>query len=185
VTDAYGPVDFLILEYPSRADWTATANVLHDLVDRGVVALYDLMVVHREPDGTDTRDRPRQWLRRRPRRRSWRSPERAPACSGADDVAEAADVLEPGTNAVVIVYENRWAVAVRFGRAFGRRRGGRQRTTDRARDRGPPSTNSRPRAERSIPMPRIVARCRTHRRRRRHRHGGQRSCAASSGRTVR
>jgi hypothetical protein len=108
MTDAYGPVDFLILEYPSHTDGTAAAHALRDLIDGGVVALYDLVVVRREPDGTarelDLADG------------SVDVPDALAPFSGArsgllgdEDIREAANALEPGTNALVIVYENRWA----------------------------------------------------------------------------
>jgi hypothetical protein len=107
--DAYGPVDFLILEYPTHTDGTETAQALTALIEQGVVALYDLLVVSRGPDGTA-----------RELDLSSGSPDVPAAFApfagarsgllGPDDVAEAANALEPGTSAVVIVYENRWAV---------------------------------------------------------------------------
>jgi hypothetical protein len=108
MADAYGPVDFLILEYPPDTDGTATARALTGLIDRGVVALYDLMVVRREPDGTareidlasGSADVPAAFATFAGARSG---------LLGADDVDEAANALEPGASAVVIVYENRWA----------------------------------------------------------------------------
>jgi hypothetical protein len=105
----YGPVDFLILEYPLHADGTSTAQALSALVDQGVVALYDLMVVRKEADGSA-----------REIDLGSSSPDLPVAFAafvgsrsgllGPDDVDEAANALEPDTSAVVIVYENRWAV---------------------------------------------------------------------------
>jgi hypothetical protein len=104
----YGPVDFLILEYPLHNDGKSTAHALSALIDQGVVALYDLMVVRREADGTA-----------REIDLASSSPDLAAFAAfagarsgllGPDDVAEAAKALEPDTSAVVIVYENRWAV---------------------------------------------------------------------------
>jgi hypothetical protein len=107
--DVYGPVDFLILEYPSHTDGKATAQALAALIDQGVVALYDLMVVRREADGTargvdlarGSADLPAAFAAFAGARSG---------LLGPDDVDEAANALEPGTSAVVVVYENRWAV---------------------------------------------------------------------------
>jgi hypothetical protein len=108
MTDAYGPVDFLILEYPSRTDGKATAKALRDLVDRGVVALYDLMAVRREPDGTTREIDLASGSADVPAALAAFAGARS-GLLGAEDVAEAANALEPGTNALVLVYENRWA----------------------------------------------------------------------------
>jgi uncharacterized membrane protein len=108
MTDAYGPVDFLILEYPSGTDGTATAHALRDLVHRGVVALYDLMVVRREPDGTAREIDLTSGSGDVPPALAGFAGARS-GLLGADDVAEAANALEPGTSALVLVYENRWA----------------------------------------------------------------------------
>jgi hypothetical protein len=104
-----GPVDFLILEYPLHTDGKSTAHALSVLIDQGVVALYDLMVVRREADGTareidlanNSPDLPAAFAAFAGARSG---------LLGPDDVAEAANALEPDTSAVVIVYENRWAV---------------------------------------------------------------------------
>jgi hypothetical protein len=107
--DIYGPVDFLILEYPTHADGKQTAHALSALIDQGVVALYDLLVVARAADGTareidlasGSSDVPTAFAAFAGARSG---------LLGPDDVTEAANALEPGTSAVVIVYENRWAV---------------------------------------------------------------------------
>lgn len=105
--EAYGPLDFLILEFPPQTDGAATARALQDLVDGGVVRLYDLVIVRKTADG--------------------RGEELDPAASevglsalapftgarsgllGPDDVDEAVHALDPGTVAAVLVYENAWA----------------------------------------------------------------------------
>lgn len=107
MADATGPIDYLILEFPPDSAGTASAEALRTLVDDGVLALYDLMAVRKEADGSagevDLRSAaaPAAWAAF------------AGARSGLlddDDAREAANALEPGTGAVVIVYENRWAV---------------------------------------------------------------------------
>jgi hypothetical protein len=107
--DVYGPVDFLILEYPPNTDGKATADALSALIGQGVVALYDLMAVTKGTDGTTrevgltggTADAPAAFAAFAGARSG---------LLGPDDVEEAGNALEPGTSAVVIVYENRWAV---------------------------------------------------------------------------
>jgi hypothetical protein len=105
----YGPVDFLILEYPSHTDGRTTADALSALLDQGVLALYDLMVVRREPDGTAREIDLASGASDVPAAFAAFAGARS-GLLGPDDVAEAAKALEPGTSAVVIVYENRWAV---------------------------------------------------------------------------
>lgn len=107
--DAHGPIDFVLIEF--RADDPAddAAAALLDLVDAGVIRLYDLVVLRKSADGTISGLELNQ------------SPDGAlagfSAFSGArsgivgdDDLHEAAAALEPGAAAALIVYENAWAV---------------------------------------------------------------------------
>ena len=50
--DVHGPVDTLVIEFPSDASGAQSAAALRDLVDRGIVLLYDLMAVRVADDGT-------------------------------------------------------------------------------------------------------------------------------------
>jgi hypothetical protein len=117
-----GPVDVVVIGYPPDAPMTGEAvPILLDLVDRGIIRVFDALVVRKDEDGTfsgiDLANL---------------DPETggdlvafAGATSGLlgeDDVAKAAAEIEPGTAAVMIVYENRWAGA--FVSAV-RRNGGR------------------------------------------------------------
>ena len=105
----HGPVDFVIIEFESRNADGSMATALLDLVDRGVITLLDVTLVAKGDDGSftvidiDTLDDGElggiTML--------------AGAHSGLlgdDDLAEAVNALTPGTSAVVIVYENTWAV---------------------------------------------------------------------------
>lgn len=101
--DVHGPVDFILLEFPADADTSDAATALIDLVERGTVRLWDLLVIRKAMDGSVTvvevTDSPFAHL--------------AGARSGLlgdDDIAEAAGVMEPGTGAALIVYENAWAI---------------------------------------------------------------------------
>jgi hypothetical protein len=103
MSDAYGPIDYLILEIPAGATVDATAAAMGDLLDQGVIALYDLMLVRKDDDGScrelDLSGGPFAAF--------------AGARAGLlddEDLREAANALEPGRDAVVLLYENRWAV---------------------------------------------------------------------------
>ncbi len=52
--DAYGPIDVIVIEFPSGAEGANTATALGDLVDSETVRLYDLMVVTTDADGSCT-----------------------------------------------------------------------------------------------------------------------------------
>jgi hypothetical protein len=106
--DVHGPIDFVLIEFSEDRLTGGAAQALLDLVDKEIVALYDVMVVGKENDGSvyalDLADGVDQlggfaeltWVR-----------------SGLlteDDMREAAGAMQPGTLAVLIVYENTWAI---------------------------------------------------------------------------
>jgi hypothetical protein len=105
--DVHGPVDFLLIEFPRDRLTGAASQALMDLVERGVIRLYDLMVISKNLDGSVEA-------------LELDDPEGvdgfayfAGARSGLlanDDVREAAGAMEPGTVAALIVYENTWAI---------------------------------------------------------------------------
>jgi hypothetical protein len=108
VHDVAGPVDTLVIEYPSETEGTASASALRDLVDRGIVRLYDLMVIRKDGDGhcaeIDLATVDGSLIAFR---------EFLGARSGlldTDDVDDLAAVLETDTTAVVLVFENAWAI---------------------------------------------------------------------------
>src|SRR5689334_7654454 len=103
-----GPIDVVVIAYPAGAPATGEAiPILLDLVDRGIVRVLDALFVRKEADGTfsgfdlaDLDDATAGDLT-----------VFAGATTGMlddDDVAAAAAELEPGSAAVMIVYENRW-----------------------------------------------------------------------------
>ena len=104
-----GPVDVVVIGYAADAPMTGEAvPILLDLVDRGIVRVLDALFVIKEEDGTysgfDVADLDEDSVG------SFTA--FAGASSGMlsdDDVALVADEIEPGTAAVMIVYENRWA----------------------------------------------------------------------------
>jgi hypothetical protein len=105
--DVHGPIDVIVIEFPSGTEGADTATALGDLVDSGAVRLYDLMVVTTDADGSCSEvelssDGPLPALAKFSGARS--------GLLTTDDVAEAAGVLEPGKAAAVLLYENAWAI---------------------------------------------------------------------------
>jgi len=105
--DEMGPIDYLVIEWSGGAapDGQA-APILFDLVDRGIVRVLDFAAIAKDEDGNVA---------------AIEISEHADATElsyfdgassgllGDDDIAEAGVALEPGSIAVLLVYENRWA----------------------------------------------------------------------------
>jgi hypothetical protein len=104
-----GPIDIVVIGYPADAPMTGDAvPLLVDLVERGTIRVLDVLFVRQNEDGTfsgfEASDLDEQSLG------DFKVFEGASSgLLGDEDVATAAQTLEPGTAAVVIVYENRWA----------------------------------------------------------------------------
>lgn len=116
-----GPIDYLVVEFPGNRMTGEGLPLLVDLVDRGIIRILDFAFVRKDADGVVT------------------AMELADfdgdgtldlavfegvssGLLGADDLGEAAGVLEPGNSAGVLIYENTWAGP--FAAAL--RRGGAQ-----------------------------------------------------------
>jgi hypothetical protein len=107
--DEMGPIDYLVVEFPAGAKLTGE-GFLHivDLVDRGIIRVIDLVFVKKELDGSvdgiviADLDRDGEL-------------DLAVfegASSGlihTDDLNEVGGVIEPGSAAAILVYENVWA----------------------------------------------------------------------------
>ena len=104
-----GPIDVVVIGYPTGSPMTGEAiPILLDLVDRGIVLVLDALFVRKEADGTfsgfDLADLDEDT--------AGDLTVFAGATSGLlddDDVAAAAAEIEPGSAALMIVYENSWA----------------------------------------------------------------------------
>ena len=106
--DQMGPIDYLVVAFPTEQMTGEAFPLLIDLVDRGVIRILDLEFIRKDEDGTVTTlsqvDLERMQVLE------------AALFDGAssgllrpDDLAEAAAALDPGTAAGVLVYENVWA----------------------------------------------------------------------------
>jgi Family of unknown function (DUF6325) len=103
-----GPVDYLVVEFPGNKMTGEGFPILLDLVDRGIIRILDLVFVRKDADGSvglfeisdfdgdGTLD--------------------FAAFQGASsglldqaDIADAGNVIEPGSSAGIIVFENSWA----------------------------------------------------------------------------
>jgi Family of unknown function (DUF6325) len=98
-----GPIDYVLIEWTGRQPNGEVAPHLLDLVDRGLIRVLDLIFLAKDEDGTV---------------RGLEIGEAVDlavfegAASGLiadDDIEEAGAVMEPGTAAALLVYENTWA----------------------------------------------------------------------------
>jgi Family of unknown function (DUF6325) len=119
--EGLGPIDYLIVEFPGNRMTGEGFPILVDLVDRGLIRILDLLFVRKDEDGSTTIleiadiDHDGQLDMAVFQGAS-------SGLLGADDVADAGSVLEPGSSAGILIYENRWAAP--FAAAL--RRGGAQ-----------------------------------------------------------
>ena len=102
-----GPIDFILVEWPDQQPNGEVAPELIDLVERGIIRILDLAVFTKGEDGSldaiELED-------------LGGAGEQLKVFHGVssgliheDDLGEAAEALEPGTSAALLVYENTWA----------------------------------------------------------------------------
>jgi hypothetical protein len=104
-----GPIDIIVIGYPADAPMTGEAvPIFMDLIERGIVRVLDVMFVIKNEDGTfsgfDATDVTEESV--------GDFKVFAGASSGLlddQDLEMAAEAIEPGSAAVLIVYENSWA----------------------------------------------------------------------------
>ena len=106
--DEVGPVDYVVVEFPAgHANFTGDmARELAALVDAGTIRLLDLLVLHKDDDGTieafevDDLDEVDGLVALEAE---------IAEILAAKDVAHLAEAMENGSTAGVVVWENRWA----------------------------------------------------------------------------
>ena len=106
-----GPIDFMVLEWDGEQPVTGEVMpLLLDLVDRGIIRILDLGFIVKDQDGSVAA---RDFME--VAQQADGLADFAGASSGLlgqDDLEEAANAMEPGTVAAVLVWENRWAAPV-------------------------------------------------------------------------
>jgi hypothetical protein len=106
--DQMGPVDYLVVAFPTDRMTGEAFPMLIDLVERGIIRILDLAFFRKDADGTVT-TLSQVDLERMKVLEAALFEGAASGLLGMDDVGEAAEALEPGTAAAVLVYENVWA----------------------------------------------------------------------------
>jgi hypothetical protein len=119
--DDIGPIDYLVVEFPGSKMTGEGLPLLVDLVDRGIIRILDFVFVKKELDGSvmgmSIADLDKDGTLDLAVFEGASS-----GLLGQEDLDEAGTVLEPGSSAGLLVYENRWAAP--FAKAL--RRGGGQ-----------------------------------------------------------
>ena len=115
--DEMGPIDYVVLEWPGRKQPEGeVAPLILDAVDRGIIRILDVAFMVKGEDGSIA---------------TIEAAEvggeftvldgASSGLIGDEELQDAAGVLEPGTSAAVLVWENRWAapIAVAIRRSGG------------------------------------------------------------------
>lgn len=103
-----GPIDYLVVEFPGNRMTGEGFPLLVDLVDRGIIRILDLMFVRKDADGSVTGMEIAD-LTGDGQLDLAVFEGASSGLLGQDDLEEAANALEPGSSAGILVYENRWA----------------------------------------------------------------------------
>jgi len=106
-SEVIGPIDFVLLEFPDQHPTGEAAAALLSLVDNGTIRLYDITAIRKAADGAVSGFEVAE-LDGVGTTFSVFAGARS-GLIGDDDIAEAAAAMEPGTIAVLLVYENTWA----------------------------------------------------------------------------
>jgi hypothetical protein len=116
-----GPIDYLVVEFPGSRMTGEGLPLLVDLVDRGIIRILDLVFVKKELDGS-VRGVAIADLDKDGQLDLAVFEGASSGLLDQGDLDEAGGVLQPGSSAGLLVYENRWAAP--FAKAL--RRGGGQ-----------------------------------------------------------
>ena len=119
--DQLGPIDYLVVEFPGSRMTGEGLPLLVDLVDRGIIRILDFVFVRKEEDGT-TRGLVLADLDQDGELDLAVFEGASSGLIDEEDIAEAGGILQPGSSAGILVYENVWAAP--FASAL--RRGGGQ-----------------------------------------------------------
>ena len=106
--DVLGPVSYLVVEFPGSRMTGEGFPILVDLVDRGAIRILDLVFVSRDLEGMTTRIE----LSDLDGDGKLDLSVFQGVSSGLlddSDIADAGAVLDPGSSAGILIFENRWA----------------------------------------------------------------------------
>jgi hypothetical protein len=106
--DDLGPVDWIVVEFPGSRFNGEIAPALHELVERDLVRVLDLLVLKKEANGSleafELSDLDHGEIGDL---RTYES--QLAMLLSEDDVTAVAAAIEPGSSAAVLVWENVWA----------------------------------------------------------------------------
>ncbi|MFE9552542.1 DUF6325 family protein [Streptomyces sp. NPDC006703] len=116
-----GPIDYLVVEFPGSHMTGEGLPLLVDLVDRGIIRILDLAFVRKEQDGSVTAVELAD-LTGAGRLDLAVFEGASSGLLGQDELDDVTGVLEPGSSAGILVYENVWAgpLAAALRRGGGR-----------------------------------------------------------------
>jgi hypothetical protein len=104
-----GPISYLIVEFPGNKMTGEGFAHLVDLVDRGIIRILDLTFITRDDDGT-TRALKLSDIDKDGQLDLAVFDGASSGLLDAGDLADAGSVIEPGSSAGVLLFENRWAI---------------------------------------------------------------------------
>lgn len=105
--DEMGPIDYVVIEWPDRQPTGEVAPLIVDLVEKGIIRVLDLAFIAKGEDGSVTGIEISEVAEQVAELKAFEG-----ASSGlisGEDTEAAAEALEPGTSAALLVYENCWA----------------------------------------------------------------------------
>ena len=116
--DEMGPVDYIVVEFPGGKLRGEGLTLLMDLVDHGVIRVVDLAFVRKDADGSVVAVAIRD-LDGDGQFDLSVFEGASSGILGSDDIENSGRTLQPGSTAVLLVYENLWAapLAVTLRRA--------------------------------------------------------------------
>ena len=108
--EVMGPISYVIVQFPGNKMTGEGLPILVDLVDRGLIRILDLVFITRADDGSTA------VLELNDLDRDDNVEVDVAVFDGASsgligesDIAEAANAIEPGSSAGVLLFENKWA----------------------------------------------------------------------------
>ncbi|MGN6274971.1 MAG: DUF6325 family protein [Solirubrobacterales bacterium] len=102
-----GPIDYLLVEWPGKQPNGEVAPHLVDLVDRGLIRILDLVFVAKDEEGNVAAIELADLGGEVAELAVFEGA--SSGLLGDEDIEEAGGVLEPGTAAALLVFENSWA----------------------------------------------------------------------------